>query len=446
MSESAAQASPSGPPPRVNLAGRFVNRELEREFQRDHCEPLRRFLALSVPLASAVFLAYGVHDALLVPEVRARAWAARYGLFLPIAICASAVVRSGALLRFGQIALLGYGLAANLVVLYIGAIAAEHGYLYTSYAVLFVTLGPFVVRMNVTTQSVFTVLTLLAYLLLDTWYGKSDISIRVSIGSTLLAMGGIGAILAHRFEQQARAGFWQARLIQSQVAELSREKARSEELLLNVLPPAIAERLKRDPRAIADAFPRVSVLFADIVGFTRMSERLAPEVLVERLNLMFSSFDELGDKLKLEKIKTIGDAYMVAGGLHSHEYDHAQTIAEMALGMRRRAAEFTKQFGEPLDIRIGIHSGPVVAGVIGKRKFIYDVWGDTVNTASRMESHGEPGKIHVSEAMYLLLKDMYELEARGELEIKGKGKMKTWYLLDQLALGSHTALPRRLPT
>ena len=202
---------------------------------------------------------------------------------------------------------------------------------------------------------------------------------------------------------------------------MAAEKARAEELLLNVLPASIAERLKRGQRPIADGFPRVSVLFADIVGFTKMSERVTPVELVDRLNRMFSSFDDLADKLKLEKIKTIGDAYMVAGGLHSHEYDHAQTIAEMALAMQRRALEFSREFGEELSIRIGIHTGPVVAGVIGKRKFIYDVWGDTVNTASRMESHGEPGTVHVTEETRQLLKDMYVLTPRGEITVKGKG-------------------------
>jgi class 3 adenylate cyclase len=188
------------------------------------------------------------------------------------------------------------------------------------------------------------------------------------------------------------------------------------------------------------------VLFADIVGFTKMSERVTPVELVDRLNRMFSSFDDLADKLKLEKIKTIGDAYMVAGGLHSHEYDHAQTIAEMALGMQRRASQFGVEFGEPLSIRIGIHTGPVVAGVIGKRKFIYDVWGDTVNTASRMESHGEPGMIHVTDETRSLLKEMYELEARGEISVKGKGVMRTWFLIGRLTDGNmlQTRLPQKI--
>ncbi len=432
--------------PETSPSGAFRDAALERAFAKDELGQRERFLGFSFLVATLAFLAYGLHDALLVPEVRARAWAVRYGVFLPIALFALWAVRSGRSLRFGQAAALVYGLSANFVVLYIGAIAGTHGFLYTSYAVLFVTLGPFVARMSVVTQVAYTLLTLALYLALDATFATSAPELRVSVATTLVAMGGIGALLAHRLERQARESFLQRRVIDEQVRALAAEQARSEELLLNVLPPEIAERLKGEHGLIADGFPRVSVLFADIVGFTKMSERLSPEELVERLNLMFSSFDDLTDKLKLEKIKTIGDAYMVAGGLHSHEYDHAQTIAEMALGMRRRAAEFSKQFGEALDIRIGIHTGPVVAGVIGKRKFIYDVWGDTVNTASRMESHGEPGRIHVSEAMYFLLKDMYELTPRGEIEIKGKGRMRTWFLDDLAPAGAtaQTRMPRKL--
>ena len=426
--------------------GSFVDRELEREFAADQTESVERFLGFSLTVASVVFLAYGLHDALLVPAVREQAWAVRYGLFLPIALLSLWAVRSGRSLRFGQAAALAYGLAVNFVVLYVGAIAPQNGYLYTSYAVLFVTLGPFVARMNVVTQSAYTLATLTAYLVLELLLGKSSLELRISVASTLLSMGGIGALLALRQDRLARESFLQRRLIKEQVQAIALEQQRSEELLFNTLPPAIANRLKVEARSIADGFPQVSVLFADIVGFTRMSERLSPEDLVERLNLMFSSFDDLVDKLKLEKIKTIGDCYMVAGGLHSHEYDHAQTIAEMALGMKRRTLDFSRQFGEELNIRIGIHTGPVVAGVIGKRKFIYDVWGDTVNLASRMESHSEPGQIQVSEAMYFLLKDMYELTPRGDIEVKGKGKVRTWYLTDRASLGpdAQTRMPRKL--
>jgi class 3 adenylate cyclase len=411
--------------------GAFADRALEHEFLIDQTASLERYLGFSLTVASVVFLAYGVHDALLVPAVREQAWLVRYGLFLPVALLSLWAVRSGRSLRLGQAAALAYGLSVNVVVLYVGAIAPQNGFLYTSYAVLFVTLGPFVARMNVASQCVYTLATLGLYLLLHGLFGKDSLELMVSISATLLTMGGIGALLGLRQDRLARESFLQRRL--------------SEELLLNVLPPPIAQRLKAESRSIADGFPQVSVLFADIVGFTRMSERLSPEELVERLNLMFSSFDDLVDKLKLEKIKTIGDAYMVAGGLHSHEYDHAQTIAEMALGMKRRTTDFGRQFGEELSIRIGIHTGPVVAGVIGKRKFIYDVWGDTVNTASRMESHGEPGQIQVSEAMYLLLKDMYQLTPRGSIDVKGKGAMRTWFLGEPAGLGpgAQTQMPRK---
>jgi class 3 adenylate cyclase len=209
---------------------------------------------------------------------------------------------------------------------------------------------------------------------------------------------------------------------------LEKERQKSENLLLNILPHSIAQRLKDDQSIIADHFDSTSVLFADIVGFTKMSEKLAPTELVKLLNLIFSSFDDLVEKYKLEKIKTVGDAYMVAGGFPVPRHDHTEAIADLALEMRNNLKEFHEKSGQALDIRVGIHTGPAVAGVIGIKKFIYDVWGDTVNTASRMESHGIPGQIQVSEQTYEELRNKFLLKERGVIEIKGKGKMKTYLL------------------
>lgn len=211
-------------------------------------------------------------------------------------------------------------------------------------------------------------------------------------------------------------------------AALDRAHQRSEELLLNILPPSIARRLKLSSGTIADGFAEVSVLFADIVGFTRMSAARPPEHVVGLLNDLFCKFDDVAGRLGLEKIKTIGDCYMVAGGLPEPRADHAEAVAEMALAMLGIVAELAARTGEPLSVRIGIHSGPVVAGVIGKRKFIYDLWGDTVNVASRMESHGLPGAIQLSEASRRLLDGKYQLRSRGRIEVKGKGEMETWLL------------------
>jgi len=211
-------------------------------------------------------------------------------------------------------------------------------------------------------------------------------------------------------------------------AALDRAHQRSEELLLNILPPSIARRLKLSGGTIADDFAGVTVLFADIVGFTSLSSRLAPERIVDMLNELFCRFDDVAGSLGLEKIKTIGDCYMVAGGLPEPRPDHAEAVAEMALHMLDIIEDMAAQSGEPLTIRIGIHSGPVVAGVIGKRKFIYDLWGDTVNIASRMESHGLPGAIQLSAASRALLDGKFQLRLRGAIEIKGKGEMETWLL------------------
>ncbi len=216
---------------------------------------------------------------------------------------------------------------------------------------------------------------------------------------------------------------------QAVLQKLQDEQAKSELLLLNILPKPIAERLKAGERTIADNFADVTVLFADIVGFSQLSSHLSPPELVEFLNHIFSLFDELADKYGLEKIKTIGDAYMVVGGLPMPRPDHAQAIAQMALDMIDATTHLRTSHGETVAMRIGISTGPVEAGVIGTKKFSYDLWGDTVNTASRMESHGIPGRIQVTTFTYERLSKDFLFEERGIIPVKGKGEMVTYLLM-----------------
>ncbi len=206
------------------------------------------------------------------------------------------------------------------------------------------------------------------------------------------------------------------------------EKRRSDALLLNILPREIAEQLRGERRLIAERYAEVSVLFADIVGFTPLSTTMPPLALVELLNDVFSYFDALVDEYGLEKIKTIGDCYMVAAGAPRRRPDHAHVLARMAL--RIQAEMQTRSFGQGvrLAFRIGINSGPVVAGVIGSKKFIYDLWGDAVNTASRMESHGSAGAIQITEATYQRIAADFACEPRGTVEVKGKGAMPVWFV------------------
>lgn len=206
------------------------------------------------------------------------------------------------------------------------------------------------------------------------------------------------------------------------------ERERSERLLLDVLPNAIVERLKNGEKTIADDIDEVTVLFCDLVGFTEFSTNLTAAEVVRRLDEIFLRFDTLVENHGLEKIKTIGDAYLVVGGLPGSNPDHANAIAELALEMRDTMAEVNNFHPELLEFRIGIHTGPIVAGVIGRKRFTYDVWGDAVNIASRMESHGVPGKIQVSESSHKLLQDTFLFESRGSVPIKGVGDMKTYFL------------------
>jgi guanylate cyclase len=209
--------------------------------------------------------------------------------------------------------------------------------------------------------------------------------------------------------------------------ELARHRVES--LLLDILPEEIAQRLQIEPQTIADHFDEASVLFADVVDFTPLSSRLHAREVVELLDRLFGSFDELAERYGAEKIKTIGDCYMVAAGVPRPRPDHAHALARMAFEMHECAAECLARDRGNLELRIGISSGPLVAGVIGRKRFLYDLWGDTVNMASRMESHGSPGTIQITRSTWELIRDDFVTEPRGLVEVKGKGEVETWNLV-----------------
>ena len=227
------------------------------------------------------------------------------------------------------------------------------------------------------------------------------------------------------------------RLLQLQAEKelVEREREKSERLLLNILPSAIAGRLKGGEKSIANGHEIVSVMFADLCGFTALSRKTTPADLVSMLNGIFTAFDHIVEKRGVEKIKTIGDCYMLVGGIPLHRDDHAAAVAECALEMLDALAALNRDNGTELQMRVGIHTGPVVAGVIGKIKFTYDLWGDTVNVASRMESSGQPGRVHISEQTEAQLRGRFPLEDRGFVECKGLGPVKTFFLNSPVSAG-----------
>jgi class 3 adenylate cyclase len=219
-----------------------------------------------------------------------------------------------------------------------------------------------------------------------------------------------------------------AKSIREQTEEIRRKNEENERLLLNILPGPIAERLKQGEEPIADHFPEVTVLFADIVGFTQLSTELPPSELVQILDEIFTTFDEAATHLGIEKIKTIGDAYMAVSGLTHELEDHASSMVQMGIEMLEAVDRINRRRGTDFELRIGINCGPVVAGVIGKSKFIYDLWGDAVNLASRMESHGTSGRIQVTEEVRTRIGDRFHVEERGEIEVKGRGTVRTYLI------------------
>lgn len=407
---------------KMNSLTLLFSGEVEKEFIKDYFQ--KSLVQVRLALVTAIFFyaAYGILDAVMIPEFKTKIWFIRYAIVCPSLLCILCYTFFSQFRKFMQasislaILIVGFGIIAMPIVVP----NAYFERIYVSLMLVLMTAYTFTkLRFVYATITGWTIV--LAYEVVAIWISKYPLPQLVTINFGLISANLIGMFACYLIELHIRREY-----VQTQLLEAEREK--SERLLLNILPQPIAEQLKQQKSTLADHFPEATVLFADIVDFTKLSARVEPTELVALLNQIFSAFDMLAERHGLEKIKTIGDSYMVVGGLPSPRIDHAEAVAEMALDMQQEIARFQTEDGERFNIRIGINTGPVVAGVIGIKKFIYDLWGDTVNTASRMESHGIPGYIHVTAATYDRLRDKYVFKERGTIQVKGKGEMLTYLL------------------
>lgn len=427
------------PEPELTRLGELKDPALEQEFRdyrydRELAGPLR-WSAWSV---TAIYFLFGPVDYVVVWDVAELAWTIRYAAVVPVSLALAILASTRHARRTHRFIGVAHSLMGPALFLTVGELAVDPGgLLYTLWgALLFPLLVPQLTRLGVAWSLLISGITLVSLVALDTVFSPREVWEQLFVALFMLTGCGYAAWATYAAELAGRKSFWQEKVIAWQMAELGVEREKSERLLLNVLPASIASRLRSaEGQTIADSFEEVTVLFADIAGFTSYSMKVSAEQLVSRLDAIFSRFDRIADELSLEKIKTIGDAYMVAAGLpHSHP-DGPAAVALMALRMRAAVDEVNAEADESFAVRIGVHTGPAVAGVIGRRKFIYDIWGDTVNTASRMESHGEIGKIQLSEATAERLADRFELEERGVVELKGRGTMRTFWLVGEAPRG-----------
>lgn len=409
----------------------------ERAFRHDRYEQeMKTALRWSAWSVVVVYAAFGLVDMIIVPDQLELALALRYGMAVPISLVIAVLTLTRHAPRFVTAIGVTHSLIGPALFITVGAVAEDPGgILFLLWgAILFPILVPQLTKLSVAWSLIVAAIALAYLVVAGLVLGARPLAVDLFAVLFFCVGAGYGTWATYTSELAGRRAWWRKRLIAWQLDELAAERERSERLLLNVLPESIANRLRRGENTIADTFEEVTVLFADIVGFTSYSARVPAEELVGQLDAIFSAFDRIADELGLEKIKTIGDAYMAAGGLPEDHPDATGSVARMALAMNEAMERINRATGEELAVRIGVHTGPVVAGVIGKRKFIYDVWGDTVNTASRMESHGAAGRVQVSDVTAERLSASFELEERGPIEVKGKGKMKTWWLIAEREL------------
>jgi class 3 adenylate cyclase len=417
--------------------------KLEIEFREYYRVNTISATRLAFALGMFLYAVFGILDVVAMPLSRNAIWFIRYAIVCPIfglIIGASYIPlfrkRMQLVIFLGAIAA-GLGIVAMIAV----SRQAEIGYRFYISGLLLVVMWSYgFTRLRFLYATAANVLIIVAYEIVAVGpeqylASQQGITMFLTYNFFFISANIIGMFTSYVLESYTRTDFMQKRFLEA-------EHDKSEKLLLNILPGPIAERLKQGERTIADIFPEVSLLFVDIAEFTPLAADISPTRLIFLLNQIFSTFDKLARKHGLEKIKTIGDAYMAAGGLPIPRPDHAEAIAEMALDIQEIIPPFAEAIAEiekippfkrtgngPLRVRVGIHTGPVVAGVIGINKFSYDLWGDTVSVASRMESQGIDGRIQATAATYERLKDKYVFQERGRISVKGKGDMTTYFLV-----------------
>ena len=402
----------------------------ERCFREEYFQQSIKLVRVASLLGFFLYLAFGILDYLVIQaEFLPKVWAIRFGVLCPSALALYFFTYSAVFKRFMQLSMSLVLLIGGLGIVAMTAIAPPPGnYLYYGGLTLIIMFIHTFSRLRFLYATYTSLTVVVAYEIVAILSG-TPWEMLLSNNFFFLSANVIGMFSSYLMEYYNRRDF-----VQRQSLKLEEEK--SKELLLNILPKGIVDRLKHSQgelkiefsQIIVDKFDDVSILFADIVEFTDLSSRISPQALVVFLSELFSIFDGLAEKHRLEKIKTIGDAYMAVGGLPDPLPRHAQAVAEMALDMEEEVAKMDAAKEGWLRIRIGIHTGSVVAGVIGRKKFSYDLWGNAVNIASRMERYSVAGNILVSEETYLRLRDEYEFVERGNIEVKGKGDMKTYFL------------------
>jgi adenylate cyclase len=405
------------------------SRDDERRFRVFYGPTSLLFSRATLVVAIVGYIFFGLADLWSLPVTHQKAWLIRYILICPLyglvltlsfrAEWAKVIPKLTGMMHLVG----GTGLMAIMAI----SLPTEIGHQMYFLGLVFVILAVHVSRLRFVYATFLGWMMLLIYMAVGIWKSSaihSSTEFAFFIGNLffLAFMNIAGMFISYILEVSARIDF-----IQRQA--LAYEKKRSESLLFSILPQKIAKRLAQNRSTIAQEYPIASILFADIANFTPLSEKLTPVELVTLLNELFSEFDRLAERYGVEKIKTIGDCYMAASGVPTPDANHAQAIVLMAIDMVRFINQFAHRYHYSINLRIGIHSGTVVAGVIGQQKPMYDLWGDTVNTASRMESHGEIGKIQISRATYDLLDNQFICEAQGEIEVKGKGRLETWHVL-----------------